>query len=67
MQNLAILREVAQLNGVGDRLDGLTAQHPVISEALLGIAGSVRNTAALLEVVVATKLPPMSGPEAAND
>jgi hypothetical protein len=31
----------------------------LVSEALISIAGSVRNTAALLEVLVATKLPPL--------
>jgi hypothetical protein len=33
----------------------------VVSEALLTISGSVRNTATLLEVVVATKMGPIPG------
>jgi hypothetical protein len=36
-------------------------QHPLVSEALLTISGSVRNTATLLEVLVATKMPPLAG------
>jgi hypothetical protein len=51
----AILHEVDQLHNVSTRLEGLAEQHPPVSEALLTIAGSVRNTATLLAVVVATK------------
>ena len=53
----AILHEVDQLHNVGTRLEGLAEQHTPITEALLTIAGSVRNTATLLAVLVATKLP----------
>ena len=53
----AILHEVEQLHLVSTRLDGLAEQHPPVSEALLTIAGSVRNTAAVLAVLVATKGP----------
>jgi hypothetical protein len=60
-----ILHEVQQLYNVNDRLDLLAEQHP-LSEALITISGSVRNTAALLEVLVATKMPPFSGLEPAN-
>jgi hypothetical protein len=41
---------------VSDRLDSLAEQHPLVSEALVTISGSVRNTAILLEVLVATKI-----------
>jgi hypothetical protein len=41
---------------VSDRLDTLADQHPLVSEGLITISGSVRNTATLLEVLVATKL-----------
>jgi hypothetical protein len=51
----AILHEVEQLHQVSTRLDGLAEQHPPVSKALLTIAGSVRNTATLLAVLVATK------------
>ncbi len=53
----AILHEVDQLHNVGARLEGLAEQHLPVSEALLKIAGTVRNTATLLAVLVATKAP----------
>jgi hypothetical protein len=53
----AILHEVEQLHQVSTRLDGLTEQHPPVSKALLTIAGSVRNAAIILELLVATKGP----------
>ncbi len=53
----AILREVDQLHNVSSRLEGLAEQNPIVSEPLLTIAGSVRTTATLLEVLVATKGP----------
>jgi len=56
MPSTAILYEVQRLYGVSDRLDSLAEQHPVVSEALLGISGSVRNTATLLDVLVAMKI-----------
>ena len=62
----AILHEVQQLYNISDRLDLLADKHPLVSEALLGISGSVRNTATLLEVLIAMKLPPIAGPEPAN-
>jgi hypothetical protein len=57
----AILHEVQQLYNVSDRLDSLAELHPVVSEALLIISGSVGNTATLLEVLVTTKMEPLSG------
>ena len=66
MHPSAILNEVQQLYNVSDRLDLLAEQHPLVSEALITISGSVRNTAALLEVVVATKMGPLSGLDTAN-
>ena len=60
MDSNAILHEVQQLYNVSDRLDSLAEQHPLVSEALIGISGSVRNTATLLEVVVAMKLPTLA-------
>jgi hypothetical protein len=62
----AILHEATQLYNVSDRLDSLAEQHPVVSEALITISGSVRNTATLLEVLVATKMAPLSGLDPAN-
>ena len=66
MHPSAILHEVQQLYNVSDRLDSLAEQHPLVSEVLIGIAGSVRNTATLLEVVVAMKLPALAGLDPAN-
>jgi hypothetical protein len=53
----AILREVDQLHNVSTRLEGLAEQHTPLSEALLTIAGSVRNTATVLAVLVLAKGP----------
>ena len=53
----AILNEVDQLHGVSKRLEGLAEQHPPVSEALITIAGSVRNAATVLAVLVATRSP----------
>ena len=61
MHPIAILHEVQKLNGVSDRLESLAEQHPVVSEALIAISGSIRNTATLLEVLIATKMAPVSG------
>jgi hypothetical protein len=61
MPSNAILREVQQLYNVSDRLDLLAEEHPIVSEALITISGSVRNTATLLEVIVATRMGPLSG------
>jgi len=44
MPSTAILHEVQRLYGVSDRLDALADQHPIVSEALLSISVSVRNT-----------------------
>ena len=62
----AILHEVQKLYKVSDRLDSLAGQHPLVSEALIGISGSVRNTATLLEVLIATKITPLSGLDPAS-
>ncbi|HEY4843571.1 MAG TPA: hypothetical protein VIH78_16500 [Terriglobales bacterium] len=61
MHSNAILHEVQQLYNVSDRLDTLAEQHPLVSEALISIAGNVRNTATLLEVLVAMKIVPLAG------
>jgi hypothetical protein len=62
----AILHEVQQLYNISDRLDVLAEKHPLMAEALVGISGSVRNTATLLEVLVATKMPRLHGPDPTN-
>jgi hypothetical protein len=58
MSSNAILREVQQLHSVSERLDSLAEQNPLVSEALMSISGSLRSTATLLEVLVATKMTP---------
>jgi hypothetical protein len=52
----AILHEVEQLHDVSERLANLAEQHPPVTEALITISGSIRNTATILGVLVATKL-----------
>lgn len=66
MPSTAILYEAEQLHSVSERLDLLSERHPLVSEALLSISGSVRNTATLLEVLVATKMAPFSGLDPAS-
>ena len=66
MSSIAILHEVKQLYNVSDRLDSLAELHPVVSAALITISGSVRNTATLLEVLVATKITALSGLDPAD-
>ena len=66
MHSNEILHEVQQLYNVSDRLDTLAEQHPLVSEALTTISGSVRNTATLLEVLVATRMTPLSGLDPAS-
>jgi hypothetical protein len=66
MHSNAILHEVQQLYNVSDRLDALAEQHPPLSEALMTISGSLRNTATLLEVLVVTKIAALSGLDPAN-
>jgi hypothetical protein len=58
--SIAILHEAQKLHSVSDRLDLLASELPLVSEALISISGSVRNTATLLEVLVATKMTPRS-------
>jgi 4-hydroxy-3-methylbut-2-en-1-yl diphosphate synthase IspG/GcpE len=53
----AILDEVDQLHHVSTRLEGLAELHLPITEALMSIAGNVRNTATILAVLVATRSP----------
>jgi hypothetical protein len=60
MDSNTILHEVQQLYNVSDRLDSLSEEHPLVSEALITISGSVRNTATLLEVPLATKIAPIA-------
>ncbi|MFY9904245.1 MAG: hypothetical protein WBX02_04295 [Terriglobales bacterium] len=62
----AILREVQQLYSVSDRLESLAEQHPLVSEGLVAISGSIRSAATLLEVLVATRMGLLSGLDPAS-
>jgi len=66
MHSNVILHEVQQLYNVSDRLDTLAEEHPLVSEALITIAGSVRSTATVLEVLVATRIAPLAGLDPAS-
>ena len=66
MHPKAILHEIQQLYNVSDRLDSLAELHPLVSEALITISTNVRNTATLLEVLVAMKIAPISGLDPAS-
>jgi hypothetical protein len=52
----SILSEIDVLHGVGARLVHLANDHLPLSKGLIGIAQSIRNTATLLAVLVATKV-----------
>jgi hypothetical protein len=66
MHSNAILHEAQQRHNASDRLDTLAEQHPLVSEALITISGSVRSTATVLEVLVATKIAPLAGLDPAS-
>ena len=52
----AILCEVERLHDVSERLAALADKLPRVSVALMSISGSVRNTATVLGVLLATKM-----------
>jgi hypothetical protein len=64
--SIAILHEAQKLHSVSDRLDLLASELPLVSEALISISGSIRNTATLLEVLVATKMAALAGLDPAS-
>ena len=61
MSATKILNEAQNLSSLSDRLDSLADENPVVSEALLVIAGTIRDSATLLEVLVATKISRLAG------
>ncbi|MGA3071411.1 MAG: hypothetical protein ABSD43_14480 [Terracidiphilus sp.] len=67
MPATAILQEARKLHKVSDSLDVLAGKHAPISEALSILSGSVRNSATLLEVLVALKLEPLRGYDPASN
>jgi hypothetical protein len=56
MPSKALLHEAQQLKDVSGRLELLADEHPTVTDAILRICGTIRSTAAILEVLVATKL-----------
>ena len=56
MRSNALLHEAQQLNEVSGRLELLADEHPTVTGAILTICGTIRSTATILEVLVATKL-----------
>jgi hypothetical protein len=52
----ALLSEAERLKSVSEHLELLAERHPHVTQALLTISESIRSTATLLEVLVATKL-----------
>jgi hypothetical protein len=57
----AILHEVQQLYDVSYRLDLLAEQDSLISEKVVTISGSIRNTGRVLDILVARNMAPSSG------
>jgi hypothetical protein len=56
-----ILLEAKKLHKVSDSLELLAMQHAPLAEDLSILSGSVRNSATLLEVLVAVKMGPALG------
>jgi hypothetical protein len=56
MPSKALLHEAPQLKDVSGRLESLADEHPAVTDAILTICGTIRSTATILEVLVATKL-----------
>lgn len=56
MPSKALLREAQHLKNVCDRLEVLADEHPHVTDALLSVCGTIRSTATILEVLVATRL-----------
>ncbi|MFZ1083925.1 MAG: hypothetical protein WAN35_03035 [Terracidiphilus sp.] len=54
-----LLQEAKKLRKISDSLEALAHQHTPITEALSILSGSVRNSATLLEVLVALRLGPL--------
>jgi len=57
---------LGELIMLGDEWIRTLADGRRVAEALISISGSVRNTATLLEVLVATKIAPLTGLDPAN-
>jgi hypothetical protein len=53
-----ILQEAKKLHKVSESLDLLADQHAPVAEALMILAGTVRNSASLLEILMQIRLGP---------
>jgi hypothetical protein len=58
MSATKILEEAQNLHRVSTRLDSLSEQHPHASDVLLSISSGIRDSAVLLQVLVATRISP---------
>jgi hypothetical protein len=58
-----ILREAVKLHKVSENLDTLAEEHAPVAEAPIVMARTIRNSAMLLEVLVALRLGPEPGLE----
>ena len=56
MPSKALLHEAQQLKDVSGRLELLADEHPTVTDAICTICGTIRSTATILEVLVATKV-----------
>jgi hypothetical protein len=56
MPSNPILREAGNLRKVSESLNLLAKEHTQVAEALAVLSGAVRNSAALLEVLVTLRL-----------
>jgi hypothetical protein len=56
MPSKALLHEAQHLKDVSGRLELVADEHPTVTNAILTIRGTIRSTATILEVLVATKL-----------
>jgi len=56
MPSKALLHEAQQLKDVSGRLELLADEHPTVTDAILTSGGTIRSTATILEVLVATKV-----------
>ncbi|MGA3371595.1 MAG: hypothetical protein ABSC48_07525 [Terracidiphilus sp.] len=62
-----LLQEAGKLHQVSDSLELLAGENAPIAEELTILSGNVRNSASLLEVLVALRLGPIPGLEPASN
>jgi hypothetical protein len=62
-----ILREAVKLHAISEKLNALARQNRSAAEALTLLAKAVKNSAALLEVVVALKMEPENDVEKSSN